>query len=71
MKQEIEYGNVVRLKSDNNIVGRIKIVNPNGILEYKTKDGKERHYAHRSKLELETDPDIIAEFDDMEDESFL
>ena len=52
-------------------MGRITIENSNGILEYNKKGDKNRYQAHRSELELETDPDKIAEFDDMEDGSFF
>ena len=36
MEPKIKYGDIVRLKSDKNIIGKITIDNnPNGILEYK------------------------------------
>ena len=39
MEPKIKYGDIVRLKSDKNIIGKITIDNnPNGILEYKIKD---------------------------------
>lgn len=35
MEPKIKYGDIVRLKSDKNIIGKITIDNnPNGILEY-------------------------------------
>lgn len=72
MEPKIKYGDIVRLKSDKNIIGKITIDNnPNGILEYKIKDNNERHYGHYSEFELVTDPNIISEFDDIESRSFL
>ena len=52
MEPKIKYGDIVRLKSDKNIIGKITIDNnPNGILEYKIKDNNERHYGHYSEFE--------------------
>jgi len=71
MEKEIECGDIVQLKADKNVVGKVTVENSNGILEYKKKGDKNRYHAHRSELELVTNPEIIDDFNDMEDGGFF
>lgn len=53
----------VRLKSNKSIAFKISISNPNGILEYYSKNSHTRENIHYSLVEPINDPNVIGELE--------
>lgn len=63
MEDEIKYGDWAYLKSNPEIIIRVEIINPNGIVDFRRQREEEPYYAYLDELVKITDKTLTDELD--------
>lgn len=63
MKQNIEYGDWVYLKSAPEIKVKVTIINPNRIIDFRSQRSEPPYFAHEEDMVKITDENIIMELE--------
>lgn len=63
VNDELIYGDWAALRSNPNIIIRVELINPNGIVDFRSQRNSASQHAHISELIKITNPKLIADLE--------